>query len=178
MRLLDRCMPDIGQLRPLVGGPGAEVQDDRYVVERLASALWAVFSHDRGVVERGRLLHLGSWRAAAELIADIANGHYPQLEPPVRYADCYVGVLVGDERRTASRPLYRWLFQALSEAGCDWLYSARPGLDVAERCSQLREISVALSRAYEENAGLYAPLPAIIAAYRDVYGRLPEGWPA
>jgi hypothetical protein len=178
MRLVDRFMVAAEVLRPLLLGAAAGAWDDRAVVERLASALWSVFSHDHGVIDAGsRHLHLGSWRAAAELIADIANGRYPQLDPPIRYADCYVGVLVGDEQRVAAGPLYGWIFSGLQEAGCDWVYSLRGGPGVTERCSQLREICEVLSRAYEENAGLYAPLPGIVGAYRDVYGRLPAGWP-
>jgi hypothetical protein len=108
----------------------------------------------------------------------MANARYPHLDPPIRYADCYLLTLSGEEGGVADLQLYRWIFLGLQTRGCNWVFSMRPGPGVAERCARLREISMVLSRAYEENAGLYAPLPGIIAAYRDVYGRLPEGWPS
>jgi hypothetical protein len=180
MRLLNQFMVDTAELRPVVGGPAlAGAQDERRVVESLTSGLWGVFSHGRCVIDRtSRYLHMGSPRAAAELISDLANARYPHLDPPIRYADCYLLTLSGEDGGAADQQLYRWIFLGLRARGCDWVFSARPGPDLAARGARLREISTVLSRAYDENAGLYAPLPAIIAAYREVYGRLPQGWPA
>jgi hypothetical protein len=179
-RLLDRFMVDTAELRPMTGEPALDgSHDDRRIVEALASTLWSVFSHGRCVIDRtSRYLHMGSPRSAAELIADMANARYPSLEPPIRYADCYLLTLAGEDGGTANQQLYRWVFRGLQAQGCNWVFSTRPGPAVAERYDRLRQISEVLSRAYEENAGLYAPLPGIIAAYREVYGKLPEGWPA
>jgi hypothetical protein len=178
LRLLSRFMAEPAELRRVMGGGASDTAaGDRQAVERLAGALWGVFSHDRVVVDGcGRRYHLGPWRAAAESIADVANGSYPAIEPPIRYVDCYVAVLTGDERRPGSRPLYHWIFSILKDAGCDWIYSMRGGAAPEERSLQMRQVSAVLSRAYEDNEGLYAPLPGIIAAYRDVYGKVPEGW--
>jgi hypothetical protein len=182
MRLLSRFMVDLPRLRELSEetGPGGAPRSDRDMVERLASALWGVFSHHRAVVDgQGAHYDLGSWRAAAELISDIVNCHYPQVGPPIRYMDCYMGVLVGEDHRRVARPLHRWIFERLHDAGCDWFYSYSPDAQFADRRERMRELSSALARAYQENAAgaVYAPLPSIVAAYQDVYGRLPEGWP-
>jgi hypothetical protein len=175
-RLLGRFMVEPAVLRPLIGESDGALSD-RQVVERLASALWGTFSHHRAVLDaHGNRFDMGSWRAAAELIADAVNRRFPMLAPPIRYMDCYMGVLLGDERCTGAEPLYRWIFSGLRDAGCDWLYS-HAGEAGDERRVQRRELSAALSRAYQEHA-VYAPLPTLVAAYRQVYSRLPEGWPA
>jgi hypothetical protein len=183
MRLLNRFLVDPAELRPLVDDMehGADMPSDRHVVERLASALWGVFSHHRTVVDRdGNRVDLGSWRAAAELIADAVNRRYPALSTPIRYMDCYMGVLMGDERREEATALYRWIFSVLRDAGCDWVYGAGGENGAEEPRQRRREATAALSRAYREYAGqsVYAPLPAMVAAYQAVFGRLPEGWPA
>lgn len=181
MRLLGRFMVEPAVLRPLIGPLDDTVDPDRQVVERLASALWGTFSHHRAVLDaHGNRFDLGSWRAAAELIADTVNRRFPTLVPPIRYMDCYMGVLLGDERRAGSAPLYAWIFSILRDAGCDWVYTYNGDAGCNEHRLQRRELSAALSRAYEEYAGrsVYAPLPAIVAAYQQIYARLPEGWPA
>jgi hypothetical protein len=184
MRLLSRFMVDLGELRPLVShiehdaGPVGGSEHDRAIIDRMASALWGVFSHHRAVVSAdGTHYNLGSWRYSAELIADFANAHYPGLSPAIRYMDCYMGVLLGEDRRVESRPLHRWIFRHLQDAGCDWLYSYSPEIAPEDRRVRQRELAAVLGRAYEDQSRPFAPLPAVVAAYQDVYGRLPDGWP-
>lgn len=183
MRLLSQFMVDVDGLHPLMSDvdvTGPDADQDRFVIERLAGALWGVFSHYRAVVDRdGRHYDLGSWRAGAEFIADLANGHYPTLNPPIRYLDCYMGVLLGEEHKNFARPLHRWIFSRLQAAGCEWIYAFSADASTEDRRARRRELSAALSQAYEDNAehGVHAPTPAVIAAYQDVYGHLPEGWP-
>jgi hypothetical protein len=184
IRLLQRFMVDGNRLRLLVGGlvePGACAADfQRAMVERLSSSLWGLFSHHRAVVDGdGVVYDLGSWRSAAERIADLANESYPDLNLPIRYMDCYVGVLAGEEMEEQVRRLYAWMFTELRAAGCDWLYSRAVAERLHERRALMRELSTVMSAAYENGSGegLYSPLPSMVAAYQDVYGRLPDGWP-
>jgi hypothetical protein len=182
--LLQRLMVDDGQLRARLAGiidpRVSEADRQRAMVERLASSLWGLFSHHRAVID-GDGVHydLGSWRSAAELISDLANECYPDLNLPIRYMDCYVGVLAGQEREDEVRRLYRWLFGELRKAGCDWLYSRAVASRLNERRALMRELSTVMSMAYETRGGdgTYSPLPAMVAAYQDVFGRLPDGWP-
>lgn len=179
MRLLSGVMAELSVLRPLMNDIEANSPSDtdRAVVERLVSALWGVFSHHRAVVDRtGRHYDLGSWRAAAELIADLANRRYPTLNSPIRYMDCYMGVLLGEDCRPESQPLHRWVFAQLRAAGCDWIYAFSPDLPLEERRARARQRSAALT----DPAFLLdsrESLPAVVWAYRAVYGRMPEGWP-
>lgn len=189
MRLLERLLMDLPELRTLVSGPlgpdgRTAAASDRAAVERLASALWGIFSHHRAVVDNAGVRYdLGSWRSAAEMIADLANRRYSGIEQPIRYMDCYMGVLTSEERGPDSQELYHRIFKRMREAGCDWLYSSAVAADTTaesiERRARVREATAVVSRAYMEMAaeGVYAPLPVVVAAYQNVYGRLPDGWP-
>jgi hypothetical protein len=179
MRLLSAFMLGTEELRPLMTDAGHDQLHERGVVERLVRALWGVFSHHRAVLDSsGRQVDLGSWRAAAEMIADAANRRYPTILPPIRYMDCYMGVLLGEDRRSEARALHRWIFSVLRDAGCDWIYVCNAELATEEQRTRQRELAAALWQAYQENAdAAYAPLPTLVAAYEDVYGRLPDGWP-
>jgi hypothetical protein len=182
--LLNHFMVDIDELRRIMcqdfDADCTDAESDHLIVERLAGALWGVFSNSRAVVDRdGRHFDLGSWRSAAEFIADIANGRYPFIDPPIRYLDCYMAVMLGREREETARPLHRWIFSRLRAAGCDWIYSFDPSMSTVDLRARRREFSAALTQAYEDSAdyGMYAPTPGVIGAYFDVYGELPEGWP-
>ncbi|CAN5826189.1 hypothetical protein BH23GEM9_BH23GEM9_35930 [soil metagenome] len=189
MRLLERFLLDLSELHTLVSGPvgpdgRTAAARDRAAVEKVASALWGIFSHHRAVVDgAGVRYDLGSWRSAGELIADLTNRRYPGIEQPIRYMDCYMGVLTSEERGPDSQQFYHWIFRRLREAGCDWLYSSAVAADTTpesiERRARVREATAAISRAYMDMAaeGVYAPLPVVVAAYQDVFGRLPDGWP-
>jgi hypothetical protein len=151
----------------------------RAMVERLASSLWAVFSHHRAVIDgEGVCYDLGPWRSAAELISDLANRAYPDLNLPIRYMDCYVGVLSGEQRGEPTRRLHRWIFEVLQDEGCDWLYSRTAVPEARRARARMREMAAVLDSS--DRAGTaesFIPVPAMIAAYQDVYHRLPDGWP-
>lgn len=183
IRLLERLLPELDEVTPLVA-PLLEARRSaedqrRAVVERYASALWGMFSHHRAVIEAatGQHYHLGTWRGAAELIAELANRRYAGLNLPIRYMDCYVGALGCDEPADALRALHVWLFTRLRDCGCDWVWSLHALAGEPARRDQLREAAAAMSLAYHWRGSIYQPLPPVAAAYREVYGRLPDGWP-
>ena len=91
------------------------------------------------------------------------------------------------------------------DAGCDWIYSfprlhlidfgpaatgksamdydpgeaIRRELKEKERAEEVAALRAEFDRAYEENVrrAQHEPLPVTVSAYRDVFGRLPQGWP-
>lgn len=171
----------------------------------MARALWDVFSQNHSVVDRdGAPYDLGSFRASAAFIAEAVHRRYPQLGRRYGYLDFYMGTALCGHRADL-RPVYRWIFKRLKEEGCDWHYSFprlylvefsaeddaggfldydpsdafRSNLERAERAEEREALAEALERDHREaiRRARHEPLPATVAAYRDVFGRLPEGWP-
>lgn len=185
--------------------PAEPVDAELEVVELLGHALWDLFCENNRVIDaEGRAYDLGSFRGSAGFIAESINRRYSELRRSYDYLDFYMGSawIAG---RADLRPVYRWIFGRLREEGCRWIYSfprlylidfggkassddlesydpseaVRAELEEAERTEQVQEFDEQLDRAYEEDlhAARDAPLPATVAAYREVYGHLPEGWP-
>lgn len=181
------------------------VKPEREVVELLGCALWDVFSDNHTVVDaEGKAYDLGSFRASGGFIAEAINRRYPGLGARYDYIDFYMGTALCADRADL-RPVYRWIFTRLKEASCDWIYTfprlylvdlAGPGqdddmlrhdpseavraeLEEADRAEKLEDLAEDLEHAHEEavRSARHAPLPAIVAAYREVCGALPEGWP-
>lgn len=181
------------------------IEPEREVVELLGRALWDVFSENHRVIDSdGTAYHLGSFRASAALIAESINRRYTHLERPYDYLDFYMGSSLSSQRADL-RPVYRWIFARLQILGCRWIYSfpriylvdlgglapdedassydpseaVRHELESAERARRTEELADELERGYREDVrrARHAPLPTIVAAYRDVFGTLPEGWP-
>lgn len=164
-------------LDELVRERACDADHRRARVERLASSLWGVFSHHRAVIGADGIFYdLGPWRSAAELISDLANRAHPDLNLPIRYMDCYVGVLSGEERSDAMRRLHRWIFNGLRHAGCDWLYSRAAVPQARVTRARMHAMAAALTGSDAPESS-YLPLPSMVAAYQDVYHRLPDGWP-
>jgi hypothetical protein len=108
--------------------------------------------------------------------------------------------------RAGLQPIYGWVFSRLQAGGCDWIYSfprlhvidmrgpdpkrddelrydpseaVRAELEGRGRREELEALSSQLDEAYEEavRRARHEPLPATVAAYREVFGALPDGWP-
>ncbi|MBI4546280.1 MAG: hypothetical protein HY703_13885 [Gemmatimonadetes bacterium] len=187
------------------GATGDAIAPEREIVDLLGRALWDVFSQNHAVIDAGgREFNLGSFRGSAGFIADSLNRRYAGLGVGYDYLDFYMGTTLGADRADL-RPLYRWIFARLKEAGCRWIYSfprlylvdfgCRPRFDdwssydpseavkaeleEAERAKELETLADKLQRWYEDDVrrARHEPLPAIVAAYREVFGGLPEGWP-
>jgi hypothetical protein len=181
------------------------VEPEREVVELLGVALWDIFSDNHSVVDaEGTAYDLGSFRGSAGFIAESINRRYPDLGGRYDYLDFYMGSLWRGDRADLSS-VYRWIFGRLKEKRCRWIYSfprlylldlrgaqanddptaydpseaVRAELEEAERAQGVESLAEKLDQAYEEavRAARDAPLPPTVAAYRDVFGQLPEGWP-
>jgi hypothetical protein len=176
---------------------------EREVVELLGLALWDIFSGGHSVIDaEGRAHHLGSFRSAAALIAEVFEERYPALGRR-EYIDFYMGTVMVAHRADL-RPVYRWIFQRLREAGRDWCYvfprihvvrlpeeddtgfeaydpseAVRTEFERSKREEEFRALEEKLNRAHDEalERARRMPPPPTVAAYRDVYGVLPEGWP-
>lgn len=152
-------------------------------MERLGRCLWDIFSHDHEVVDAaGRAHDLGSFRGTGDFLAHRMALRYPAVHG-FDYTDFYMGT------RGAEGPaaVYEWIFRGLKEAGCDWIYAfprihllhlGDPALPERDDPA-FRAFAASLERAHVEavRKARELPLPAMVAAYRKVYGRLPEGWP-
>lgn len=181
-------------------------EPEREVVELLGRTLWDIFSDNHTVVDsRGVAYDLGSFRGSGGFIAEALNERYPRSGGRYDYLDFYMGsALMGG--RADLGPVYRWIFSRLRAAGCDWIFSfprlhvvdlrgadvhvddelgydpgeaVRADLEEAEHRAELDALSRRLDEQHREavRRAREEPLPATVAAYRDIFGVLPEGWP-
>jgi hypothetical protein len=185
--------------------PAQRIDAERKIVELIGHALWDIFSDNHTVLDAdGTAYDFGSFRGSAGFIAESTNRRYPHLDRTYDYLDFYMGS-IGLRERADLRPIYRWIFVRLEATGCRWIYSFprlylvdlsdAPADDDAEDydpseavrrelardkdAEQVRALREQFDRAFEEDLARaqHAPLPATVAAYRDVFGALPEGWP-
>ncbi len=202
--LLDRFLLPFVDLPDAVRRALASPRDttDRDLAERLGRCLWDIFSSNHEVVDpNGHVYDLGSFRAAARFIASRVETRYPELGR-FGYLDFYLGTL-GPERPPE---VYTWIFECLRAVGCDWVYTfprlyvVRIGepeknetsfldydpsksfeneLQAREKEREFEELTRSLDEAHEESVrkARNRPLPVTVAAYREVFGHLPEGWP-
>lgn len=187
----------------LRGRPTNPVEPGREIVELLGRALWDVFSNNHAVVDGdGTAYDLGSFRASAGFIAEAINRGYTALPVRCGYLDFYLGTLLVSHRADLG-PVYRWIFSRLQAERCRWLYSlprfhlvdpGEPGQGATEydpregvrrdlerdaRAREARELRKRLERSHRERLerARHGPLPETVAAYRDIFGALPAGWP-
>lgn len=187
--------------------PEENFEPRKEIVDLLGCCLWDVFSNNHEIVSRdGRVYDLGSFRGSAGFIADYINEHFPEISPSYDYLDFNMGSHWFDQRADLA-PVYEWIFRQLKQYDCDWVYNfprlylidVAQNKDEAEvdplaydpnqsfeqelarqkdkqEADKLRED---LDRAYEDEivAAKDKPLPTVVFAYLNVYGKLPQGWP-
>lgn len=200
LKLLDRLLVAPHELESIYSASREASRDPDEILRHFGCSLWDVFSNNHSVIcSDGTEYETGSFRSVAGDIADALNRRYTSRQRSYDYLDFYMGHVGGD----ADAPfVYRWIFNRLNHEGCDWKYSfprlylidfgaskppAMTEYDPSEavRAELEREsapatdLAAELDRLYEEavERARDRPLPAIVAAYRDVYGRLPGGWP-
>ncbi|MBV8101131.1 MAG: hypothetical protein JOZ31_18465 [Verrucomicrobia bacterium] len=170
--------------------------------------LWDALSDNHDLIlPEGRLAHLGSFRATAGIISDFF--HSASLDASwgdEGYLDFYMGTWSIMDR-TALKPIYRYIFERLQEAGFDWKYSfsrlyiirfEKQENQSKETCENYdpsssfvaeqkeREEAEEFARSQEELEKLHRasleearsrPPPATVQAYFEVFGKWPLGWP-
>lgn len=180
------------------------VRPEQEVRELMGFCLWDVFSDNHEVLASdGRVADLGSQRGAAGFIAEWLN--LKQDMKRYSYLDFYLGTVCISDRADLS-PIYRIIFQRLHKAGSDWIYhfpqlflfrppdidkqtenmeNYDPAKAIAEEIEkkekeksskELEENIHQLNRKAADEAAQGEP-PRIVAAYRDIYGHFPDGWP-
>lgn len=199
---MQELLPDAAELKHQISTLAS--WSDEEVVDSLGTALWDVFSGNHTVHDsNGIAYELGTWRGSADLIAEALNERYPSLDCGFGYMHFYMGS--GSRGNARLTDLYRWIFSELKCRGCDWTYSfprvyivdlralkeptgllprdpseaVRAELEEAERTSRFAALQADLDADYAErlNRAADEPLPLTVAAYREVFGHLPDGWP-
>jgi hypothetical protein len=155
------------------------------VRELVARCLWDVFSNEHDVIDRnGQLVHLGSWRAAAQFLAEQLNCQ--ARESKYDYMDFYMGSVWVSQRADLT-PVYEMIFRRLKGQLFDWRYRF-PRLQLIEfpcdkpdgaRSDELEKMKAELKKAHRQaiEDSKLEPVPEIVLAYRNVYGMFPHGWP-
>jgi hypothetical protein len=176
------------------------------LIQMLGECVWNIFSNNHTVVgPEGEEYDLGSFRGSGGFIADFINEHYPSERISYDYMDFYCAGW-HHHRRADLTAVYALLFRRLREKHFDWIYSfprtyhidlshfkdeqpdepteydpekaMQDELEKEEQQRQLADLQRSLDEAYEEakEAAKYNPPPEIIQAYRELYGRFPDGW--
>jgi hypothetical protein len=190
--------------RPVPAASASRLSAEQQAVDLLGRALWDIFSDNHAVVDAGGTEYdLGSFRGSAGFIAESINRRYEIVPRAYDYMDFYMGSI--GEARGSLLPLYRWIFAQLRERGCWWIYAFPriqlidfgdaeaeasfteydPGRSLqreherSTRQAQIEELRRSLDEAHRDavEQARSRPLPVTVAAYRDVFGELPEGWP-
>lgn len=170
----------------------------------LGLVVYDIFSNNHTVVDPGKKEYdFGSMRGSGAFIADFFNEM--ELSTDYDYIDFYMGT-VWINSRADLEPFYCYVFEKLKQKKLDWIYSfprlylfspkkpaeeAKPEeydpeksvlkeLETKESDEKTRELREKLDedyrRAFEE--AKYKPLPAMVKAYKEVFGTLPEGYPS
>ena len=177
---------------PTLEKVAAEYQDhpvevEREVGELVASCLWDVFSDEHDVVALdGRIVHLGSFRGAAGCIADQLNRQSKSGQCCYDYLDFYMGTFAVSQRADLT-PVYEMIFRRLKERLFTWRYRF-PELGLVDfgsdkpdgaRTLRIEKMKAELKKIHREviEDAKQQPVPAIVLAYRSVYGTFPYGWP-
>ena len=181
------------------------VRADEELTELVGLCLWDVFSDNHDVnTDDGRLADIGSFRGAGAFLDEHLTrdrGGWRGGD----YLRFYMGT-IWIHARADLAPVYAMIFRRIKAMGGDWVYrfpelglvdvgGGRPASESPGRCSpsealasdrkaQARETEVARVRAELEEMSAQAREdamdrlpPATVRAYRQVYGRDPNGWP-
>lgn len=172
----------------------------------LGIATYDIFSDGHQVVSPKQSVYsLGSARGSGKFLADFFTYELEDLDKAYDYLDFYMGS-VWINQRADLRPFYRYLFARLRARGLEWAYHFPqlylldfqrtftnhpepvyydPEAALKEELSKLEmeQQQPEFHRQLKENyldaweAAKRAPLVPIVAAYRDIYGHIPEGHP-
>ena len=180
------------------------IDEDAEITDLVGWCLWDIFSDNHTVtMGDGRAANLGTFRGSADFIADYVSAQSAKFSRD--YMDYYMGCFRTHGRASVA-PVYRLIFRRLKSEGCTWsylfprIYIFRPRKTSEDNSPSVpyspseafeREAKQAAEDA--ENQSLAAecdemdaklraeartkPPPEIVAAYRDIFGDWPPGWP-
>ena len=182
------------------------LKQEEEVTELIGSCLWDVFSDNHEVIAAdGSPADIGSFRGAGAFLDEHLTRNQDGWRES-DYLRFYLGT-IWISRRADLTPVYAMIFRRLKALGADWVYhfpelgivellpvdddsdksrtaysvsqSAVAELKVQQRRAEVQrfreELAEMNARARDE--AMDRPPPAIVRAYRQVYGRDPSGWP-
>lgn len=182
------------------------VRQHEELTELVGQCLWDTFSDNHDVIAAdGRVADIGSFRGASAFLDEYVNGHAGSARHEGDYMRFYMGTIWISGRADLTS-VYGMIFGRLRSLGADWVHhfpelrlvdlgafrtdteqstryspceAAAADLEARKREAELErfraELADSNARAREE--AIDRPPPAIVRAYRDVYGRDPRGWP-
>lgn len=178
-----------------------EVKPAEEIVYLTGLCLWDIFSNNHEVIDGdGKVYDIGSFRGAGGFLADYINRHFASQAVQYDYLDFYMGTIY-IHHEVSLLPVYLWIFEYLKKLECDWIYSfprlgllrlgeSRASADPLEydpETSLAKELTAQkidafareLDEVYEDalDAAKHEALPGAVAAYQEVYRKLPQGWP-
>lgn len=184
----------------------APVNVEEEVTELIGLCLWDIFSDNHEVIAAdGRRADLGSFRSAGGFIDDYL-ARDEEGSRGGDYMRFYLGT-TWISGRSDLAPVYAMIFRRLESIGADWEYhfpevgvidfgetkgdagrsdgtysvseSAAAELAAQRRRAAVERVSAMLqdANARAREQVMDGPPPALIRAYRQVYGRDPCGWP-
>jgi hypothetical protein len=187
--------------------PDKEINPIEEIINLVGLCLWDIFSDNHEVISvNGKVYDTGSFRGSGGFIAEYINEHFPELESRYDYLDFYMGTFIVQDRADLL-PVYMWIFKHLRSLECDWIYSfpriyaisfnkedmetpsdpleydpnkaLEEEFSKQEKKAEVDRLQQELEEAYQQEAeeAKYKPLPKTVQAYKNVYGRLPKGWP-
>lgn len=140
-------------------------------------AVYDIFSGSNEVIGDDKSIYsLGSMREGGSLLSDFFSENLLEGSDNYTYLNFYSGSswAIPDSDLT---PFYQFVFNGLKQSNCDWIYSV-PSYQLAKRNVQMEDKELLQKQMGEicakKDSG-FKPLCFIIQAYRNVYGRLPEG---
>jgi hypothetical protein len=96
------------------------VDCEREVRELVGMCLWDIFSDNHEVIDsQGRVIDIGSFRAAGDFIADVINRQIGERR--YDYMDFYMGTIWVAQRADLT-PVYKMIFRRLKSRQLDWIY--------------------------------------------------------
>lgn len=182
------------------------IRQDEEVTDLVGSCLWDVFSDNHDVIMvDGRVADIGSFRGASAFLDEYLTRDNRQGWSRGDYLRFYMGTAWISGRADLT-PVYAMIFHRLRSVGADWVYhfpeiflvdfsahreedpqsmsyslseGAATELNAHKQRAELERLraDLAASNARAREEAMDHPPPAIVCAYRLVYGCDPRGWP-
>ncbi len=167
-------------------------------IELFSNCIWDIFSGNNAVIKEGTRIDLGSWRGAAQFIADFVN-HYCHVDYKYSGNDFYCGN-IDDAFRGDYLFIYELIFSRLKEAKCSWIIDEEITMSIdaefgeemeqteamrikessllaalAENMNkeQLKRVEKELKGEHEKDKINDEELPSIVQAFVNIYGVMP-----
>lgn len=138
-----------------------QIETDRNVRELVGRCLWDVFSNQHEVIDaEGRLIHLGSFRAAGDFLAKFSNRRARRRE--FDYLNFYMGTSAPWVEQSNFTSVYELIFRRLKRRSLEWIYHF-PRIYLVD----FRPLREAIDRAEKPDWAEYSPEQALAAEFEN-----------